>query len=264
MDYTNLKKFVYGSISGFTNTILFSPYDRALYLSIKHNISFLRKRNWTNPYQGLSQSFFHRFSSYGFYYPIVDICGNNLSFISSKPKRTILASGITSCIVGMITTPLEAIKMTNWNGEKNKNSFTLIKNMYTTSGVFPFLRCIHITLSRDILFGSIYGALSMNFNENKKFINDVIYACIATTLTSPLTYYKKICYQSDMFGNPTLYNTFYKLNIDANKRYCNNIYIKLYYILHERFCIGWSTLKVGLSISISRQIYIYFNDSINV
>lgn len=45
-----------GLVAGVAQAGLFNPYDRALYLSVKHHRPFLDKRNFQNSFQGFLQS----------------------------------------------------------------------------------------------------------------------------------------------------------------------------------------------------------------
>jgi hypothetical protein len=48
--------FFCGLIAGVAQAGLFNPYDRALYLSVKHKRPFLSSLNFQSPYQGFLQS----------------------------------------------------------------------------------------------------------------------------------------------------------------------------------------------------------------
>ena len=49
-----------GLIAGIANSGFFNPWDRALYLSVKHNRPFLSMQNFKSPYQGFSQALVQR------------------------------------------------------------------------------------------------------------------------------------------------------------------------------------------------------------
>lgn len=263
--YTDdIKKFTCGTLGGIINTVLFNPYDKALYISVRNKVPFFTKENWKNPYQGVSQAIFHRIISYGFYYPIMDIYGKNLHFIENKTHRSVLASAATGCTIGIITTPLSAIKMTNWNTIHNKKILYLACDMYKSAGIYAFMRNIKTTLARDVVFGGIYGYLSLNCNENKNFMIDTCYACVATVFSSPLNYVRNIIYQSEINAKPKLSQIYFDLKKDVNITSHKKIYEKIYYVAHNKFCIGWGTLRVGIGMALSRQIYIYFNNGENV
>lgn len=56
-----------GLIAGVAQAGLFNPYDRALYLSVKHHRPFLDSRNFQNGYQGFAQSVGGRAIASGLY-----------------------------------------------------------------------------------------------------------------------------------------------------------------------------------------------------
>jgi hypothetical protein len=53
---TALLKFNCGLIGGITQAGMFNPWDRALYLSVKHSRPFLSLSNFSRPYQGFWQA----------------------------------------------------------------------------------------------------------------------------------------------------------------------------------------------------------------
>jgi hypothetical protein len=65
-------KFAAGLLSGLTQSLLFNPWDRALYLSVKEDRAFLRRANFRHPWRGASSSLFHRAASSGMYWPLVE------------------------------------------------------------------------------------------------------------------------------------------------------------------------------------------------
>ena len=59
---------VAGTAVGVLQSVLFNPWDRALYLSVKEKRPFLLRENFRNPYQGWLQSAVHRTVSGGLYF----------------------------------------------------------------------------------------------------------------------------------------------------------------------------------------------------
>jgi hypothetical protein len=91
-----------------TNTIIFNPYDKALYLQVKNNTKFFDRNNWIKPYSGISQSLFHRTISYGLYFPIYDFYKRNTTSI--------------------MLNPINIIKYNKWNNIKTKYPLTAQEN----------------------------------------------------------------------------------------------------------------------------------------
>jgi hypothetical protein len=52
---TALSNVVAGTVVGSLQSVLFNPWDRALYLSVKEKRAFLLKENFRNPYQAKEQ-----------------------------------------------------------------------------------------------------------------------------------------------------------------------------------------------------------------
>ena len=52
--------FLSGAIAGTICASIFHPWDRAMFLSVKHNRSFFDKSNFKNIFHGLDQTIIHR------------------------------------------------------------------------------------------------------------------------------------------------------------------------------------------------------------
>jgi len=98
-----------GLASGTLTTILFNPYDRALFLSVRDHRPFLSRQNFLTPYQGLWQSIGIRAISGGLWFPLEHFFKayfkDNLSFLAGS------AAGICS---SAILNPMTAIKYQTW------------------------------------------------------------------------------------------------------------------------------------------------------
>jgi len=221
------KNIFAGIITGITNTIIFNPYDKALYLQVKNNTKFFDKKNWINPYSGISQSLIHRTISYGLYFPIYDFYKKNTTFTNYK---IISDSILTGCTTSILINPINVIKYNKWNNIEIK--YNLI---YLTKG-------IKYTILRDVIFTLNYNCLNQKYNKNKNIIVDIILGCISTLCVSPINYCRNI-----VFSSP---QKVYFKNIINNIRYDN-----LTNIILNKFNIGYGTIRVGLGMSISKLLY---------
>jgi len=122
--------------------------------------------------------------------------------------------------------------------------------MYIKYGILSFFRGIHYTFIRDALFSTIFFKLSEKYNKKKSLFNDTIYASLATIISSPINYYRSAMY-FNFNDNPTFYHITEELLNDIKK----NKDKKIYYLLHNKFNIGFGTLRVGIGIAVSKKIY---------
>jgi len=70
-----------GLVSGIAQAGVFNPWDRALYLSQKHDRKFLDFRNFENPMAGVTQTLFQRAISNGLYFPLEEIFKGNFHLL---------------------------------------------------------------------------------------------------------------------------------------------------------------------------------------
>ena len=97
--------------TGMATTVLFNPYDRALFLSVRDHRRFLSLKNFTSPFQGMMQSIGIRAISGGMWFPLEHyfrqtMGGGQLGFLAGS------AAGLCSSAV---LNPLTAIKYQTWS-----------------------------------------------------------------------------------------------------------------------------------------------------
>jgi hypothetical protein len=145
-------------IVGFVTSVLFHPYDRALYLSMANHRPFLMKENFHNMFHGLRYSIGHR------------LIGNSCYFMLQSHIENKVVIGFTN---GVISHVLGTIKMRIW--ENNKVS---LRNPRVFTGL-PF------TIGRDVVFAVVYENLR---SDNPVY--NIVVASLASALSSPLNYLK--------------------------------------------------------------------------
>ncbi|EPR56595.1 mitochondrial carrier superfamily protein [Toxoplasma gondii GAB2-2007-GAL-DOM2] len=74
-----------GILTGAVSSTLFTPFDRALYLSVTARRPIFDRRNWLRPYQGVLNTFTSRAINTGLYYPLESIFTNALSSLYTSP-----------------------------------------------------------------------------------------------------------------------------------------------------------------------------------
>lgn len=102
-----------GLLSGFLQAGIFNPWDRALYLSLKHDRRFLHRHNFISPFAGVVQTITQRAISSGLYFPLEDIYLRMLDVDKREmlPFSFILAGVLAGATNGVIMNPLAAIKV---------------------------------------------------------------------------------------------------------------------------------------------------------
>ncbi|MEK7801475.1 MAG: hypothetical protein AAB276_03380, partial [Pseudomonadota bacterium] len=163
---SDIKKLTIGCISGGLNTILFNPYDRAIYLSVMNKKTIFEKKFWKKPYQGVGQAFIHRTISYGMYFPFLAIWEENLQYlIPKKTEMTLVSNILAGTSVAILTFPIASIKMYTWNNPHRDSIMKIGKELYCKHGKSLFTRGLGTTICRDIIFSSIFGLSTYYFNK---------------------------------------------------------------------------------------------------
>ena len=179
-------KVTAGLLSGLTQSLLFNPWDRALYLSVKEDRRFLHPRNFRNPWRGASQSLGHRALSSGMYWPLVDwllpharsavgrttaAATTTTSSNSSSSSSTggthemlakLLAGNGAGAINGAALNWIAATKYRMWGAPETPGGnlfWSTIVRMWRNGGARPFCMGLGPTVARDSVFGGVFMGL---------------------------------------------------------------------------------------------------------
>ena len=142
------------------------------------------------------------------------------------------------------------------------------KEMFKKGGINIFLLGSSSTLARDIIFGGVFAMLRHQLMKQyydhtdtsistHRYIINMISACCATILSSPLNYVRNIQYACNPSTNTdkmTIYRILKSLWIQTQEQI--GLYNKLSY-LQRNLRIGWGTARVGCGMAFSEQIYTY-------
>lgn len=168
---SKMKLLLCGFSGGLVQAGLFSPWDRALYLSIKEDRPFLSQRNFVNPYSGVFQTLFQRAISSGLYFPLEEIFadvlvasgafGQGSSILSNKRQYVAFSAGLMAgSLNGLIVNPLAAVKYHYWGTQTGTENFmSTAMEMCRKGGMRIFLVGTTATVLRDLVFGGTYGLL---------------------------------------------------------------------------------------------------------
>ncbi|KAF8822703.1 mitochondrial carrier superfamily protein [Cardiosporidium cionae] len=154
---------VCGALSGTLCASLFSPWDRALYLSVKNNLPFFHRRNWINPYDGCLQSLAHRALSSGLYFPLETAYFNSLSHENNTsttlpmPLVRFLSGNLAGISSALLLHPLSVVKYHRW-GTQEGRWHSLMLELWE-SGLKSMYRAIASTMLRDVIFGGVFSYL---------------------------------------------------------------------------------------------------------
>ena len=163
------RKLIAGAMSGLVQSLLFNPWDRALYLSVKNDHRFLAPANWRTPFAGCTQSLTHRAFSSGMYWPLVDtflpVATRLTSPGGSQPEgegegrprlAALLAGNAAGAVNGLALNWLSAAKYRMWGQHEPLTFAPTVRAMWREGGCRPFLVGIVPTVLRDAVFGGAF------------------------------------------------------------------------------------------------------------
>jgi hypothetical protein len=104
-----------GFTSGLIQAFIFNPWDRALYLSVKHERPFLRWDNFQNPMSGVSQTVVQRAISAGLYFPLEELTTDALELATGYYNSvTVFCAGTIAGVAnGVLMNPFTRVKVSN-------------------------------------------------------------------------------------------------------------------------------------------------------
>jgi len=260
-----------GFIAGIVCSGLFNPWDRALYLSVKYNRSFLLKENFISPYQGFSQAIIQRAFLGSIYYilqgelkqNLYPYLHDNLGF--SKPVAQFCIGLSAGCMSGMLTNGISAIKYHTW-GHESRTFFSSVNEMWYQGAYKPFFKGTMATVTRDMTFGATYEVLrhvKPSFFEKMKqqyptsktyidFLFNGVSAGIATIASGPFNYARNMQYATPPeVKSPTIAKSLWDLWIESKKFHA---FDRLGFF-QQRLRIGWGTTRVIFGMAGGQEIF---------
>lgn len=248
MQKPNENKYYIGLLTGITNTTIFHPIERAIYLSVKNKTPIYATSIWKQPYTGVSQNIYNRIINYGLLFPLNDT-------INNKTNNTFISGIISGSIIATATNPINIIKMQTWNNSKNANTFEQFKYLKSTYGYSIFLHGLTYSMLVSMVFTSIFLSLSHKFNKDKKLINDVMCASIASAMGSPIYYFRnRYCF--DYEKKIKFSDMIRELQLEIKDMKTSRA---LWHIFHNRFTTGYNIARVSFGMATSKQIYEYLS-----
>lgn len=271
---TALKKlnvtFASGFFTGMFSSALFNPWDRALYLSVKNEISFLSWDNFTSPYHGASQAIVQRAFLNSTYfvmqsemkYYMDPYLRDNLKLSEASSQFCIgIGAGAAS---GALNNPISAVKYHVW-GDTNRSFYSSARQMWSSGGIEPFFNGALATMGRDMIFGSVYEVLRTLIRAEllkhdcglKKsrldFISDSAAACVATIASGPLNYVRNQQYKTPPHIKSPTAGTVLK-NVWNESKKCPAFLARMGFF-QQKFQVGWGTARVTVGWAVSQKVF---------
>lgn len=249
-----------GFASGIVVTGLLNPWDRALYLSIINNRNFLKKENFSRPYQGLLQTLLARSISSGLYFPLEQMTRLKLNELPVSQNAKNIAGG---CIVGAVTAvilnPLNFVKYHGWSTSDTSRFIGSSKNISRNAGPLGFYRGCYSALLRDMIFGATFSGLrnqNMPSSDEKvrRFLVNAASCFVATALSSPMNYSRNFQYAS--CTKDTCPSILTILRALKSKVYLEQkTFGRRLQSLQNHLRLGWGTARVAIGMSLTELMY---------
>ena len=246
-----------GLLAGIAQAGVFNPYDRALYLSVKDNRSFLHVLNWKNPYIGFSQSLGGRALSGGLYFPVEH-------FMLRTCENHLLAGFAAGTVNAIVLNPLTAVKYKTWGRDVNRGMWKEAYNMLNKGRLRPFFRGLSPTIARDVVFGGTYTYLRLFIlderHDNKHTANFVA-AALATVASGPFNYARNVQFSTETSAelHESTIQILYNLGRETNR--LPTLPERLHY-LQSKLRIGWGTARVALGMTFAHGIYDWLSENL--
>ncbi|KAF4699081.1 hypothetical protein FOZ62_025613 [Perkinsus olseni] len=194
-----------GLNAGLMQSLIFNPYDRALYLTIKHSKDtsgyhrrFLDRRNWPQRpgqyFEGVGPAVLQKAVSFGLYFPMEEL------FLSSplveQAGGAWLAGTLAGLANGIFTTPFNAVKFSIWRTSQQQYSnpvtaINVLKDIQGREGLRGLFRGCVPTVYRDVTFCLTYATMRHVHSNDPQaggFLGNMASAIVATALSSPFNW----------------------------------------------------------------------------
>ena len=252
-----------GLAAGVCQAAVFSPYDRALYLSLTNRTPFLSPENFRRPFTGLTQSVGGKALSGGLYFPLeqfffrqfhADLPHNN------SKLRNFLSGTAAGGLNAMILNPLSAIKYKTWSRiSYNRGMFREALNMLQKGGSSVFYKGLASTLARDVTFGGCYTFIRLQLQwagslpHEHQWMANLVAAAMATIVSGPFNLARNVQYSTKSAQTaPTTAQVLIELaqetrDLEGKRQQAEH--------LMKRLRIGWGTARVATGMAFGHWCY---------
>jgi len=279
-------KFAAGLLSGLTQSLLFNPWDRALYLSVKEDRAFLRRANFRHPWRGASSSLFHRAASSGMYWPLVEqllpyarralggrargaartAAGDSGSSGARETAAMLLAGNGAGALNGVALNWVSATKYRMWGEPERRGGgygatfWPTIRRMWRNGGLRPFLMGLGPTVARDAIFGGVFmgtrhALRTLLFAPRESALGEsvalsLVAGAIATTASAPLNYARNM-----QFATPSTHPARSTLALLRQLLRDARAEDRPWRFLQRRLRVGWGTARVAVGMASGFELY---------
>lgn len=245
---------------GLFKAVLFNPWDRAMYLSVKEVRPFLHPGNFKDPFQGALQSMMHRVVTQGLYFPLKSMTNSHLGphlkqLNFSSTQRHAIEGTFAGAMNGAFSAPISVVRHEVW-GTEGASLFATTRHLRKDGGMRVFFKGAGLTIVRDMAFGATYEFLraTLRGKTSSKFWSDFTAAATATALSSPVNYARRMKYITPAGQVPPravpalvdLWQSSKKLQPRERFRF-----------LCQRLSLGWGELRVGAGLAVGQFIFDY-------
>lgn len=263
--------YLCGLLAGVAQAGVFNPYDRALYLSVTYDRSFLSWQNWKAPYTGFFQSIGGRALAGGLYFPLehyflhlIRPHGNGGGTMTSASYSTehFIAGTSAGAANAIVLNPLSAIKYRTWRREVSRGMWAEASRMlHKAGGLRPFWNGLLPTLYRDVTFGGVYTFLRFRIQacgQLDQWQANCLAAALATIASGPFNYVRNIQYGTK--SREKALSTWMILKDLWWQTAEQDSLQRRIQFLTTKLRIGWGTIRVSLGMSLGHTIYDLLHD----
>eukprot|EP00051_Salpingoeca_urceolata_P011651 m.144681 g.144681 ORF g.144681 m.144681 type:complete len:310 (-) comp17201_c0_seq6:178-1107(-) len=255
---------VAGLCSGTVQAGLLTPWDRALYLSVKEHNRFLSKTNWIKPYEGFLQTIVQRTFSGGIYFVLQGILETSLQPIMQEHYSRAQVSFVVGTLAGvgngLLLNPLSVVKYHMWGNSHVDTFGSTSRDLWKRGGLAPFFKGVRSTVYRDVVFGITYEVgrhklfdLTGGCDEmghTRTLACNFVAAFSATLFSAPLNYVRNIKYATPPQHRPP---SIRQALVDLVRASQQKAHPALY--LQERLRIGWGSARVATGMVVGQFVF---------
>lgn len=263
-----------GFFTGLTCAGLFNPWDKALFLSVKHRRPFLSRANFSSPYQSFLPTMAQRALQDGNYFIFQGQLRSHLypylryHLGANEYLAQFCIGMLAGSFSGITTNSISAIKYHTW-GQEGRSFITSAREMWQQGGLQPFLKGTVATMSRDATFGSTYEVLRTMLNKslvqhkNQTSSTTVAYlvpmcnliaAGVATIIARPFAYARAIQYAT----SPNVKSaSIRKALVDVwqeSKKYRHQSFGRIRFF-QQQFTVGWGAARSTVGMAAGQQLF---------
>jgi hypothetical protein len=252
--------FVCGLTSGGASAVIFNPYDRALFLSLRDRRPFLSWDNFKRPYQGFAQGIVGRVVSTGLYFPLEHSFRKHLQ-MQPGPTANFVAGALAGAVNGVLLNPLSAVKFSTWGRDDAQRTFlTESREMFLRGGLRPFGNALLPSVLRDVTFGAIFTTLRHLKPEDtgertEATVGFNLFAAgTATVISGPLNLARNL-----QFATPPdkIKPTIRQVLREMQREMRGMSPLQRLEHMQMRMRVGWGTMRVALGMTFGAGLYDY-------